>query len=127
MLWSSPPPSNTKVGLARLLFNQFGPRSIVFAAHYLLLPLDAWSRVSSQQVKVLEVSRNKDGEFTQVARAMTLSGGHTKAVHGVSFSPDSTRVVTASVDGTWCVKSTISQLTHCFFYTPTCFIAIPGI
>ncbi|CAN0107386.1 unnamed protein product, partial [Laminaria digitata] len=58
------------------------------------------------EVKVLEVSRNKDGEFTQVARAMTLSGGHTKAVHGVSFSPDSTKVVTASVDGTWTLWDT---------------------
>ncbi|CAN0109004.1 unnamed protein product, partial [Scytosiphon promiscuus] len=51
------------------------------------------------EVKVLEVSRNRDGEFSQVARAMTLSGGHTKAVHGVSFNRESTRVVTASVDG----------------------------
>lgn len=55
------------------------------------------------QVKVLEVSRNREGEFSQVARAMTLSGGHTKGVHGVSFNPESTRVVTASVDGSWCV------------------------
>ena len=52
---------------------------------------------------MLEVSRNREGEFSQVARAMTLSGGHTKGVHGVSFNPESTRVVTASVDGSWCV------------------------
>lgn len=57
------------------------------------------------QVKVLEVSRNRDGEFSQVARAMTLSGVHTKGVHGVSFNPESTRVVTASIDGSWCVQS----------------------
>lgn len=67
-------------------------------------------------MKVLEVSRNKDGEFTQVARAMTLSGGHTKAVHGVSFSPDSTRVVTASVDGTWCVNEVIGLTADAFYF-----------
>lgn len=64
----------------------------------------------------MEVSRNKDGEFTQVARAMTLSGGHTKAVHGVSFSPDSTRVVTASVDGTWCVNEIIGLAADAFYF-----------
>lgn len=53
---------------------------------------------------MLEVSRNKDGEFSQVARAMTLSGGHTKAVHGLAFNPECTRVVTASIDGSWCVS-----------------------
>lgn len=52
------------------------------------------------------MSRNREGEFSQVARAMTLSGGHTKGVHGVSFNPESTRVVTASVDGSWCVRPT---------------------
>lgn len=36
---------------------------------------------------------------------MTLSGGHTQGVHGVSFNPESTRVVTASVDGSWCVRA----------------------
>lgn len=54
-------------------------------------------------MKVLEVSRNKQGDFTQVARAMTLSGGHNKAVHGVAFNHASTRVATASADGAWCV------------------------
>eukprot|EP00903_Cladosiphon_okamuranus_P009693 g9222.t1 len=58
------------------------------------------------EVKVLEVSRNREGEFSQVARAMTLSGGHTKGVHGVSFNPESTRVVTASVDGSWTLWDT---------------------
>ncbi|CBJ33400.1 conserved unknown protein [Ectocarpus siliculosus] len=58
------------------------------------------------EVKVLEVSRNKDGEFSQVARAMTLSGVHTKGVHGVSFNPESTKVVTASIDGTWALWDT---------------------
>lgn len=52
-------------------------------------------------MKVLEVTRNKNGEFSQVTRAMTLSGAHTKAVHGVSFNQESTRVVTASMDGSW--------------------------
>lgn len=60
------------------------------------------------QVKVLEVSRNRDGEFSQVARAMTLSGVHTKGVHGVSFNPESTRVVTASIDGSWCVPRRVA-------------------
>lgn len=56
---------------------------------------------------MLEVSRNKHGDFTQVARAMTLSGGHTKAVHGVAFNHASTRVATASADGAWCVSPVI--------------------
>ncbi|CAM9281350.1 unnamed protein product [Pylaiella littoralis] len=58
------------------------------------------------EVKVLEVSRKRDGEFSQVARAMTLSGVHTKGVHGVSFNPESTRVVTASIDGSWALWDT---------------------
>lgn len=53
------------------------------------------------QVKVLEVARKKDGEFNEVKKAMTLSGGHDKAVHGVAFNRDSTRIVTASLDGSW--------------------------
>ena len=57
--------------------------------------------LDSEKVKVLEVSRNKDGGFSQVTRAMSLSGVHTKAVHGVSFSADSSRVVTSSIDGSW--------------------------
>ncbi|CAM9370706.1 unnamed protein product [Ascophyllum nodosum] len=58
------------------------------------------------EVKVLEVSRNKDGGFSQVTRAMSLSGVHTKAVHGVSFSADSSRVVTSSIDGSWALWDT---------------------
>lgn len=58
------------------------------------------------EVKVLEVSRNKQGDFTQVARAMTLSGGHNKAVHGVAFNHASTRVATASADGAWALWDT---------------------
>lgn len=49
----------------------------------------------------MEVSRNKAGEFSHVARAMTLSGSHGKAVHGVAFNHASTRVATASIDGSW--------------------------
>ncbi|CAM9124805.1 unnamed protein product [Sphacelaria rigidula] len=58
------------------------------------------------EVKILEVMRNRQGDFTSVSRAMTLSGGHTKAVHGVAFNHSSTRVATASVDGAWTMWDT---------------------
>ncbi|CAM9617571.1 unnamed protein product [Discosporangium mesarthrocarpum] len=60
---------------------------------------------SLPEVKVLEVTRSKTGEFQQVSRAMTLAG-HKKPVAGVAFNKDATRVVTASADASWRVWDT---------------------
>ncbi|CAM9596808.1 unnamed protein product [Choristocarpus tenellus] len=60
---------------------------------------------SMPEVKVLELHRSKTGEFQQVTRAMALTG-HTKAVKGVSFNHNSSRVLTSSADGSWCMWDT---------------------
>jgi transducin beta-like protein 2 len=51
-------------------------------------------------VKVWEVSFSKSNDFREVKRVYELKG-HNAGVLTFSFSADSTRVVTASKDGTW--------------------------
>ncbi|XP_052261131.1 transducin beta-like protein 2 isoform X2 [Dreissena polymorpha] len=51
-------------------------------------------------VKVWEVCFTKSGEFHEVRRAFELKG-HAAGVHCFSFNHDSTRMASASKDGTW--------------------------
>lgn len=56
-------------------------------------------------VKVLEVTYTKSGDFDKVGRAFELTG-HSSGVWSLDFSPDSSRIVTVSKDGTWRLYNT---------------------
>ena len=66
-------------------------------------------------VKVMEVVYSKAGEFEKVTRAFELSG-HTSGIWSFDFSPDSSRMVTVSKDGTWRLYNTNSNLFECSFH-----------
>ncbi|XP_052801021.1 transducin beta-like protein 2 [Mya arenaria] len=51
-------------------------------------------------VKVWEVCFTKTGDFQEVRRAFELKG-HSAGIHSFSFNSDSTRMASASKDGTW--------------------------
>ncbi|KAK9819711.1 hypothetical protein WJX72_001552 [[Myrmecia] bisecta] len=56
----------------------------------------------TSDVKVVEIKHDKEGNFQGCSKVMDLKG-HKSQVMCLSFSPDSSRMVTASKDGTWCV------------------------
>jgi len=62
----------------------------------------------------MEVVYSKAGEFEKVTRAFELSG-HTSGIWSFDFSPDSSRMVTVSKDGTWRLYNTNSNV-KCSFH-----------
>jgi len=57
------------------------------------------------EVKLWQVCYSKSGSFERVNRAFELTG-HTSGILSFDFSPDSSRMVTLSKDGTWRLYNT---------------------
>jgi len=57
------------------------------------------------EVKLWQVCYSKSGSFERVNRAFELTG-HTSGILSFDFSPDSSRMVTVSKDGTWRLYNT---------------------
>jgi len=64
-------------------------------------------------VKVWEVCFTKSGDFQEVRRAFELKG-HSAGVYSFSFNNDSTRMLSASKDGTWKYWDTNSKYSLLF-------------
>lgn len=62
----------------------------------------------SPDIKVMEVSFTKSGEYKQVTKAYELTG-HSSGIYDVAFDVDTSHIATISKDGTWKLYHTKSE------------------
>ena len=63
--------------------------------------IDKFRQLTAISLQVYEVTKDRAGAVTQVAKSNLSLKGHSGQVTALAFSADDTRAVTASKDGTW--------------------------